>query len=461
MICQASNDWGRLNAFQKLMLHWSELHPYNAIHAFKLVGPLRADDLRNAVQETFIREGIGEAEVSLDGRLFRHTTDFEPTIQTTRCNPHELEETLASQITSEVNYQFGRPSCKPFRFLAVETGENSHHVLLSYDHWVADSTAARLLARRVLGRYLSLQIPENDATLDLYPRTYRDQFPSRLGGWRVIPTAVRSMSAWLTNRCGRQVANSVSSQRTVGFELLRTAPGTVEKLREYSHSLGVTVHDVILAAASRSLDAHLPCKASQKKRDMGLGTIVDLRGDAADELNESLGAFLSYYAVGRKRKSGEDLRKATQEIAAATRKIKRQRSYLGSLFTVQLSNIIWSRLNEDSRQFYMRNTLPLTAGVSNVYLRTSWINKYGKDLVLDYFRGVSTGPAMPLTLTPTTLNNRLSIGASYRLTAFTQAKINAVLGDFMEQIENPQAGEMSGKALHAESAPAALATTRQ
>jgi hypothetical protein len=52
---------------------------------------------------------------------------------------------------------------------------------MSYDHWVADSFATRLILRHVLGRYLRLDLPENDRPLTLYPGTYREMFPQHLG----------------------------------------------------------------------------------------------------------------------------------------------------------------------------------------------------------------------------------------------------------------------------------------
>ena len=50
MICHASSPIGRLNAFQRVMLQWSELHPYNAVHTYRLSGPLCLQSLQQAIQ---------------------------------------------------------------------------------------------------------------------------------------------------------------------------------------------------------------------------------------------------------------------------------------------------------------------------------------------------------------------------------------------------------------------------
>ncbi len=52
MICRATSSIGRLNAFQRVMLQWCELHPYNAAHTYQLSRPLNLPALREAVRET-------------------------------------------------------------------------------------------------------------------------------------------------------------------------------------------------------------------------------------------------------------------------------------------------------------------------------------------------------------------------------------------------------------------------
>ena len=81
MICQTPPVCGRLNAFQKVMLQWSSLHPYNATHVYKIAGPLRSGDLAEAVETTFRRHGLGIAHLSADGQSFRHETEIQPEVE--------------------------------------------------------------------------------------------------------------------------------------------------------------------------------------------------------------------------------------------------------------------------------------------------------------------------------------------------------------------------------------------
>ncbi len=81
MIRQAPPACGQLNAFQRVMLQWSSLHPYNATHVYKLAGPLRLADLTRAVEGAFHRHGLGIAHLAADGRSFRHEAEIEPEVE--------------------------------------------------------------------------------------------------------------------------------------------------------------------------------------------------------------------------------------------------------------------------------------------------------------------------------------------------------------------------------------------
>jgi hypothetical protein len=84
----------------------------------------------------------------------------------------------------------------------------------------------------------------------------------------------------------------------------------------------------------------------------------------------------------------------------------------------------------------MRKSLPMSGGMSNVVVRDAWMND-NRDTIVDYHRGVSTGPNMPIVLSPTTYGDHLNIGVSYRIAGFSRAKIDALMEIFRDQIEHP------------------------
>jgi hypothetical protein len=433
MACQTSTACGRLNAFQKVMLQWSSLHPYNATHVYKIAGPLRSGDLAEAVETTFRRHGLGIAHLSADGQSFRHETDTRPEVEVVAAGARP-ESSLTEYLSRALNRPFERPTSHPFRFAAIDAGLQWHYVVLAYDHWVADACAARLVLRSVLGQYLPLGFPEEHERLGLYPGTYREVFRRRLRGGRLLLAAFRAARRWNRNRSAWRVACWSNTQFDVDYRMYPTIPGTAARLREFARANGATVHDVLLAAFGRALAAVMPARG--RRRGLALGSIVDTRGIADEDLSRAMGAFLGYYLVRSDADATIGLDEATRQIAARTRPVKAQHRYMDSLVNMQFMNTVWPWLSANARRHFLRKSLPMSGGMSNVVVRDAWMNE-NRDVILDYHRGVSTGPNMPIVLSPTTFGDHLNIGVSYRTAGFSRAKIETLMELFRDQIEHP------------------------
>ncbi len=433
MICPAPTLCGQLNAFQKIMLQWSSLHPYNAAHVFKIAGPLRAGDLVESIETTFRRHGLGIAHLSADGQTFRHETEIHAEIETL-AGGDDPESMVKEHLARALNRSFDRPEMRPFRFAAVDAGPQSHYVVLAYDHWVADANAARLVLRSVLAQYLPQAIPPEEDPLELYPGTYREVFGQRLRGGQLALSALRAVKEWNRNRSAWRVACWSNTQWEIDYRLYSTIPGTAARLREFARANGATVNDVLLAAFGRALAEVMPSRG--RRNGLALGSIVDTRSIADEDLSHSLGAFLGYYLVRSDPVAAQGLDEATRQIAAHTRPIKARHRYLDSLVNMQFVNTVWPWLSTKTRQHFMRKSLPMSGGMSNVVVRDAWMNDH-RDVLLDYHRGVSTGPSMPIVLSPTTFGDHLNVGVSYRIAGFSRAKIDALMEMFRDQIEHP------------------------
>ena len=308
-------------------------------------------------------------------------------------------------------------------------------MILAYDHWVADSFAARLVLQDVLGRYLPLAIARQRRSLWIsIPGTYREVFRRRLRGRELALAAFRAIRQWNRNRSAWRVACWSNTQWAVDYRLYHTIPGTVARLREFARANGATVHDVLLAAFGRALAEVMPSRGRQN--GLALGSIVDTRSIADEDLSHAMGAFLGYYLVRSEPGTTIGLDEATRQIAARTRPIKTHHHYLDSLVNMQFINTVWPWLSATARRHFMRKSLPMSGGISNVVVRDAWMNE-NRDLILDYHRGVSTGPSMPIVLSPTTFRDHLNIGVSYRVAGFSRAKIDALMEMFRDQIEHP------------------------
>ena len=111
----------------------------------------------------------------------------------------------------------------------LDAGPDAHYVIAAYDHWAADSAAARLVLRHVLDRYCEWNRPENRRPLDLYPGTYREVFSHRLGGARLL-RPVHFAAPVDEQPVGGAGSLLVSRQMDVRFELYRAASGSVPQL---------------------------------------------------------------------------------------------------------------------------------------------------------------------------------------------------------------------------------------
>jgi hypothetical protein len=238
----------------------------------------------------------------------------------------------------------------------------------------------------------------------------------------------------------------------LNFEQFATAPGTVGRLREFARRNGATVNDVIQAALARALAPVVPRRAKGRgSQDMAIGNIVDVRGDATADLSRSLGAFLSYYSVRCRPEESANLADLTRQVTQATAPLKARHGYLDAVVNMQFASRLWPHFSRATKARFMKRAIPLTAGVSNIYFRDVLLDRELDRRIVGYLRVASTGPILPLVITPTTINGQLNVGVTYRQTGFSRAKIDRVMKAFLAEIEHPE--ESTQRAREAELQP--------
>lgn len=426
------------------MYQWSDLHPYNAVHAYRIARPFHAERLREAMRQVYRQAGVGFIEADPNGRRYRHEVDDSPPLEILD-GGHCADAVLRDLFTRELNTPFDRPRCRPMRISAVAVGPADHYVCVGYDHWTADSVAARLVVRRILSRYLHLGLPDDQPPPVLYPDTYRTAFAQEMGGRRVARALAQVFGQVFRRQAICRVPYTSVTHMPVGYAFCATADGAVDRLRHFAKTLGATVHDVILAALGRSMAENLPARASAGgTRPLAIGTIVDTRGDSQLDLSNTLGAFLSYYGVRFAAEPGVGLAELTRRVAALTGSIKAARAYLDALPQMRLFSLVWPLLSQRRRAYYARRVLPMTAGVSNVVVRDAWLDTPGGPIV-DYLRGSPTGPMLPLTAAVTSLGSRLNLGITYRQTGFTASRLRGILAMLKDQLERPDHSGVVGR----------------
>ena len=453
--------FGRLNAFQRVMLAYSELHPYNAVHIYQLAGPLQADALQEALSETCRANGLGQVEVDRRAGQYRYLapeTAPGPEIAVLSAG-EDLEGQVSTRVTVELNRPFARPRAYPFRLSAV-AGDGQHVVLFTYDHWIADSVGARLIMRQVLGRYLRASnktgtgaepdnvcsrravrneapvpllldvlggdVPENAAPLELYPPTYRQAFAQHFRGWRRFRVVAQVLAHWWRHRRAWQVPFTPEDDIATGFLHYTLPPDLLPRLHSFARRHELSIHDVFLAVLARTLSAAaLRRDARPTPNVLTLGTIVDTRAEAQLPAADTLGLFLGNYMVRTPLCAADDLVELAQRISQTTRQVKQQKGFLASNVGFGLFNLIWPWVPKSRRAQHAREILPMSGGITNVVVRDEWM--LTEDRILGFARAASCGPALPLVISPTTLRKQLNLCVTYRTAGFRHAEVEEIV----------------------------------
>ncbi len=114
-------------------------------------------------------------------------------------------------------------------------------------------------------------------------------------------------------------------------------------------------------------------------------------------------------------------------IAEQTRRLK---AVTGApVFAAAL--LFWrlARSRHAQANLYQRSA-PLAAGLSNVNLTGSWIER---SPIVEYRRVGPTGPVVPLTFMITTLRGRIFFDTTYRTTAFTREEAERLVADVADR----------------------------
>ena len=96
----------RLNAIQKSMLQWNQMHPYNAVHVVQVRGVLDPVNLRNSVNTTVTKHGL--TRLRLDCARFTFQFDGCPADCEITTIPHLKGSlsTLHTEVERQLNWPF-------------------------------------------------------------------------------------------------------------------------------------------------------------------------------------------------------------------------------------------------------------------------------------------------------------------------------------------------------------------
>ena len=420
---------GRLNVFQATMLDWRDLHPYNAVHAVRIEGPLVLETLRRAIDDTLVRAGLTGLE--LDRAHARYEWHGGPSHVAVECieSNGNWQAALAAGIERHLNQPFpadGR--IDPFRFFAINAGD-AFFAGLAYDHFVGGGDSIIVLLNAIADRYAGRTT--GDGALSLYPPTHRRlllRHPLRFArGMRRFPAMVASCRRTIRPRY-RSLEEGYNA-----FAFFMLEPPRFVALRNAAKAWGVTLNDALLALLLLAQDAQLPQRDRAKRRsELAVASIMNLRDAHGLDVHRTFGQFLSSFRISHPIPAGITLQELAQDVHRATSRIKEERLYLATLVAIGVDRMVGRFRDPRQRLGVYAKSYPVGAGISSLNVNALWRGPGGAPL---YIRGVPTGPASPLVVAVTTSGDTLCAGMSYRTTALDADAVARIRDDMIHRIE--------------------------
>jgi hypothetical protein len=415
---------GELNIFQRAMLQWNVLRPYNAVHGVRIAGPLEMARLRQVLETTLQRRGI--SRLVLDHR--HGTYEYQPgqaqieirEVGATGAHPADLTVALEHELNTP--FQIDGPFCPVRFFVIAEPGE----FLLgaAYFHPIADAESMIVLLRGAVSTYLG-----DPAAYPCVPFVCHPPRHDRL--WLHSPgLIVRKLLAVPSEirRHRRSIRMRVraAADRRTRVRLMRVGGETVEQLVTKAKAWGVTVHDLLLAVLMQGLAPLAPQRSeNRRRRNIALGTIVNVRADCGIDRERTFGLFLGSYVVSHPVPAGITLRALATDLRGQTAHLKRHKLFLATPLELALAGRVFNLCSTRRQEQFYQKYHPLAGGISNMRLDAYW-QSGEKVKPLDYFRVVATGPTTPLVLSTTTWNRGMTLALSYQPEIFTPAGIEAL-----------------------------------
>jgi len=424
----------RLNHFQRMMLEWDRIHPYNATHTVSLTGTLDAPALRQAIHDTYRKAGIGQLILDPKQRKIRYAPIDRIELRELRATS-DVEESLRTVICKEMNASFPDGPHDPLRWIVLDdAASDAHHIVLAYHHVAGDAYCIQMLLALILHRYLGLSpYPES---LNLHATLPSSELQSKRRFSR--PKAIISLGSSIRQYFRLRSAHRMHYDRSGHSHtdlLLHAAPqGMLEHLRAACKAGGVGLNDVFLAAITAAIAEMSPARRThRRRRKVAVATVVNHRSATAENRSSFFGVCIddAVVLVDRPDAAFRDL---LAQIAPQTRRLRLSRGTMEPSWRFLFVKYLWPGLRIPHCEASYRKVFPLCAGVSTVTIDNKLFGK-STEHVRRYVRACPPGPAMPMVLSPTVAGKQLELGLVFRPSCVDRAKAEALMGKVVELLD--------------------------
>lgn len=422
---------GKLNLFQAQMLRFRELHPYVAVHVATLAQPLDAR-LKARIERRLETAGLTGFALDRSRKRFEFRggpATVELTILDGGDDPHAV---ACVEIERQLDREFPLDGAfTPFRFFAIDGGA-TFQLGIVYDHFIAGGDSIAVL----LGKLVADCAPGAAEPIDwaprVYPRTFSRLFLRHLShalrGLARLPSMVASCRRSCRAPC------RVDRPATNAFVVSAVAAPEVSSLLRTAREWGVTLNDLLLAMVLLALAPLAPERGRKKRNELGVGSIVNLRGEFESDANATFGQFLASLRVSHPVPAGIGLRELAGDVQAQTESIKQGKLYLQTLLGLAWASVAWRFLTPERRRLFLAKHYPIWVGVTTLNIDSLWGGLPPGSALIGYLRAVPTGPLAPMVFAITTFRGALRLGVSYRTADVSRAAVERVAGAFVEQI---------------------------
>lgn len=421
---------GRLNLFQAGMLRFRELHPYVAVHAASVAQPLPGT-LKARIGRRL--ETAGLTGFALDRRRKRFEfrggpAEIELTILDGGGDPHAV---TCAEIERQLNRAFQLDGAfTPFRFFAVDAGP-SFRLGIAYDHFIAGGDSIAVLLEKLVADCAPGAAEPGGWAPRVYAHTYGRLFLRHLShalrGLARLPSMVASC------RRSRRAPCRVDRPATNAFIAFAVAAPELSALLRNAKDWGVTLNDLLLAMLLLALAPVVPGRGGLRRNELGVGSIVNLRGEFESDANATFGQFLGSLRVSHPVPAGIGLRQLALDVHGQTERVKQGKLYLQALLGLAWAAAAWRFLTPERRRGFLAKHYPIWVGVTALNIDPLWRGA-PSHASFEYLRAVPTGPLAPMVFAITTFRGTLQLGVSYRTADVSGEAAARVADALVEQI---------------------------
>jgi len=416
-------DRAKLNVFQRLVRQWEHIHPYNGAQILKIRGTADLQDCQKAWLDALDFLNLGVVSISQDAYHHRCLNGEAMYHGVVLC-PEGTK--LDNWISDQLNRPFDPAGGVPFRPFVIQ--EDGHFWMgLCYQHWVADSASIRILIHEWFVRQYDPSRASH-RPVRFHAGGYLSLFGPQRGGCPPTEVLLSTLRWHSQFKKARRIEDREKFQdMSLRFARLNAPDGLIDPLRRAARRLGVTVNDLFLAAIAQVCDQCVPAERRLRRRELAIGSIVDLRPSAGQPLNDVFDLLLGFTSICCRTGHLEHWPELIQTVANQTRQQKRGGLPLASCLRMAYGLVVGKYFSREKVIEFYRKRVPLAGASSNVNLNRCWAGKYADCPVLDYIRVAPTGPMTPLVFATTTLGDHLSIGLTYRSAIIPPAQA-AIIG---------------------------------